>query len=107
MTNTENAPTFPRNHDHCMDRTGINYVPCTSLTHCPSICDCPIDACTASAPDYSQPQPDCDYTIQTITETGLTVGTCLACGTETAWQRSATKAQAQMVEHVQREWMSH
>lgn len=47
MTNTENAPTFPRNHEHCMDRTGVNYVPCTSLTHCPSICDCPVSACTA------------------------------------------------------------
>lgn len=49
MTTTENAPAFPfdRNHEHCMDGTGINYVPCRSLTHCPSICDCPVSACTA------------------------------------------------------------
>jgi len=44
---TNPAAAFPRDHKHCMDRTGINYVPCTSLTHCPSICDCPVDACTA------------------------------------------------------------
>jgi len=46
---------FDRDHSHCMDRTGVNYVPCTSLTHCPSICDCPVGACTAAKLDtYAQ-----------------------------------------------------
>lgn len=46
MNVNENVSTFPRDHQHCMDRSGINYVSCTSLTHCPSICDCGPD-CTA------------------------------------------------------------
>lgn len=53
MTNTENEPTFPRDHSHCMDRTGVNYVACTSLTHCPSICDCPVSECTAAAAELA------------------------------------------------------
>jgi len=43
---TTSVHNFDRNHEHCTDRTGINYVSCMSLAHCPSICDCPINACT-------------------------------------------------------------
>ena len=33
------------NHQHCMDGSGVNYVWCNELTHCPSICECPIGEC--------------------------------------------------------------
>jgi len=37
---------FPRDHFHYV---GGRDVPCTSLTHCPSICDCPIELMASCA----------------------------------------------------------
>lgn len=37
-----------RGHTHHIDGTDH---PCPDLTHCPSICNCPVDACTARLSD--------------------------------------------------------
>jgi hypothetical protein len=34
------------NHQHTLDN-GKTWIPCTSITHCPSVCDCAVDQCTA------------------------------------------------------------
>jgi len=60
--------------------------------------------------ENNQPKPNIDYTLTTEDMhdgTTRTTGTCLACGTGTGWRRNAQQIEAQIIEHVQREWMHH
>jgi hypothetical protein len=36
------------NHSHNLSGTTPVWVECADLTHCPSVCDCPVDGCSAS-----------------------------------------------------------
>ena len=42
-----NDNEIDRDHFHCMDGSGVNYVACYEITHCPSYCECAVDSCDA------------------------------------------------------------
>lgn len=43
---------FDRNHSHNLTGSptpgDADWTPCSKLTHCPSICDCPVGECDAA-----------------------------------------------------------